>query len=66
MKDYLKKILYLVGDDVRKIPWMILLFVCISIFEIASLGLIVPYVSLIVSPENVQDNYVYILISSII
>ena len=66
MKDYLKKILYLVGDDVRKIPWMILLFVCISIFEIASLGLIVPYVSLIVSPENVQDNYAYILISSII
>ena len=66
MKDYLKKILYLVGDDVRKIPWMIVLFVCISIFEIASLGLIVPYVSLIVSPENVQDNYVYILISSII
>ena len=66
MKDYLKKILYLVGDDVRKIPWMILLFVCISIFEIASLGLIVPYVSLIVSPENVQDNYVYILINSII
>jgi len=44
MKDYLKKILYLVGDDVRKIPWMILLFVCISIFEIARLGLIVPYV----------------------
>ena len=65
MKDYLKKILYLVGDDVKKLPWMLLLFVSISVFEIAGLGLIVPYISLIISPDTVLDSYVYILISDI-
>jgi ATP-binding cassette, subfamily B, bacterial PglK len=63
MKDYLKKILYLVGDDVKKLPWMLLLFLSISVFEIAGLGLIVPYISLIISPDSVLDSYVYILIS---
>ena len=63
MKDYLKKILYLVGDDVKKLPWMLMLFLSVSVFEIAGLGLVVPYISLIVSPDNFQDNLVYILIS---
>ena len=63
MKEYLKKILYLVGDDVKKLPWMLMLFLSVSVFEIAGLGLVVPYISLIVSPDNFQDNLVYILIS---
>ena len=65
MNDYLKKIFYLVGDDVKKIPRMLVLFLSISVFEIVGLGLIVPYISLIISPDTVLDSYVYILISGI-
>jgi ATP-binding cassette, subfamily B, bacterial PglK len=65
MNDYLKKIFYLVGDDVKKMPWMLVLFLSISVFEIVGLGLIVPYISLIISPDTVLDSYVYILISGI-
>jgi ABC-type multidrug transport system fused ATPase/permease subunit len=52
--DYLKKILYLIGDDKKKLPWMIFLFIILSFFELLGLGLIVPYMSLIINPENSQ------------
>ena len=63
MIDYLKKILYLIGDDAKKLPLLIILFLSISVIEIAGLGLVVPYISLIVSPDIVKDNSIYILIT---
>lgn len=63
MKDYLKKIIYLIGPDIKKLPWMLLLFVILSLFEIISLGLIIPYISIIVTPDIFFDSYFYQFIS---
>jgi ATP-binding cassette, subfamily B, bacterial PglK len=55
MLEYLNKILYLLGEKRNKISFMIVLFIVISILEIASLALIGPYVSIIINPELIKD-----------
>jgi ABC-type bacteriocin/lantibiotic exporter with double-glycine peptidase domain len=53
---YLKEILYLLGKDKIKLPWMIFLFLCASLIDVIGIGLIGPYVSLImnISSDNSQ------------
>ena len=52
MTQYLKEIIFLLGDDRRIIPWMIILFLCSSFLDLAGLGLIGPYVALVVDPNS--------------
>ena len=52
MKKYLQEILYLLGDDRRKLAWLILLFISSSMLDVIGLGLIGPYVALVVTPES--------------
>ena len=53
-KEYIKKILYLIGEDKKKLPWIIFLFLTVSLFEVIGLGLVAPYVSLIINPDSLQ------------
>ena len=46
MINYLRKIYYLLGDGQKKIPLIILLFVLSSLFDLAGLSLIAPYIGL--------------------
>jgi ATP-binding cassette, subfamily B, bacterial PglK len=62
MKNYLKKIFYLIGDDVKKLPWILVLFLTLSLFEVIGLSLIIPYISLIINPEGLSNSYYYHLI----
>ena len=55
MKQYLKEIIFLLGDDSRKIPWMIILFIGSSFLDLAGLGLIGPYVALVVDPNSLPE-----------
>nr|AIF19911.1 ABC transporter related protein [uncultured marine thaumarchaeote KM3_87_H02] len=50
MFSYLKQILYLLGSDKRKLPFLIILFIGASMLDLAGLGLIGPYVALVVNP----------------
>ena len=59
MKNYLGKILYLIGDDLKKLPLMLLLFIMLSAFELACLSLIIPYISLIINQEVVSNSYFF-------
>ena len=52
MKQYLKEIIFLLGDDRRIIPWMIILFLGSSFLDLAGLGLIGPYVALVLDPNS--------------
>ena len=52
MKQYLHEILYLLGEDRARLPWMVLLFLALSLLDLASLGLIAPYVSLMLDPDS--------------
>jgi hypothetical protein len=46
MKQYLHEILYLLGEDRARLPWMAVLFLSLSVLDLAGCGLIAPYVSL--------------------
>lgn len=48
MIQYLKEILHLLGNERRKLPIMVLFFVGLSLVELAGLGLIGPYIALII------------------
>jgi len=51
MKQYLHEILYLLGEDRARLPWMAVLFLSLSVLDLAGLGLIAPYVSLILDSD---------------
>ena len=54
MKKYLNEILTLLGSDKKKLPWLVLLFFLISFLDIAGIGLIGPYVSLVIDPDSAK------------
>jgi ABC-type multidrug transport system fused ATPase/permease subunit len=63
MQQYLKEILFLVGDKKQAI-WMVFLFSIGASLDILGLSLIAPYVSLIINPDLIKDGYLFTLLSS--
>jgi len=55
---YLYEIKLLLGDESRKIPLLILLFLSNSVLDLIGIGLIAPYISLIVDPDFIKNSYV--------
>ena len=55
---YLIEILYLVGESRRKLPALVVLFLFSSILDLLGLGLIAPYVSLIMNFENQNTDWI--------
>jgi len=53
---YLKEILFLLDEDRKKIPWMILIFWISSLLDLVGLGLISPYIALILRPESAEEG----------
>lgn len=56
MKQYLKEILYLLGEDRRKLPWLILMFLASSLLDVIGIGLIGPYVAVAVDPRALDGT----------
>ena len=48
---YLNEILTLLGEDRRKLPSLIVLFMGASMLDLAGLGLIAPYIGFVVQPD---------------
>ncbi len=55
MRRYLDEILSLLGSDKRRLPGILLLFLFSSLLDLAGIGLIGPYVSMVSSPDNAGD-----------
>jgi ATP-binding cassette, subfamily B, bacterial PglK len=53
---FLKKIFFLLGNDRRKIPFFVILFLFLSILDLIGIGLIAPYISIIIDPEGFISN----------
>lgn len=53
---YLKEILYLLGNDRFKLPFLLFLFLIMSLLEVLGIGLIIPYVGLIMDPELINSE----------
>jgi len=47
MKDYLKQTFHLLGEDKKKIPFLIFVFLVLSILDLVGIGLIGPYIALV-------------------
>jgi ATP-binding cassette, subfamily B, bacterial PglK len=58
MKKYIYEIYDLLGEDCKKIYFFILLFVGVSMLDIVGLGLISPYISLIMDPSAVSSGII--------
>jgi len=61
--NFLKEALYLLGDEKRKIPFLILMFLSMSILDLIGLGLILPFISLIVNPQSLDENLLKFILS---
>jgi len=62
MRTYIKELLYLLDNDSKKIPWIVLAFLLSSLIDLAGLSIIVPYIALIVSPDvSINENIKVVL-----
>ena len=55
MRQYLFEMYILLGSDKKKLPWLVFLFFLLSLLDIAGIGLIGPYVSLVIDPEIAKE-----------
>jgi ABC-type bacteriocin/lantibiotic exporter with double-glycine peptidase domain len=60
---YINKIFFLLGESKDKIPWLLFLFILLSLLDLVGLGLIFSYISLIVDKESFIQSEIYSLIS---
>jgi len=56
LKKYIHEVFYLLGDESRKLPKLLILFWGVSIFDLAGISLIGPFVSIIFSPQLLDGN----------
>ena len=56
-KTYIKEIKYLLGDDLNRIPKMTLVFIAASVLDLIGIGLVAPYVTIILSPESFSESF---------
>lgn len=57
MKKYFSEILYILDNDRRKLPALLLLFLAVSALDLAGIGLIGPYISLLVDPQSISGMH---------
>lgn len=55
MKLYLKEILHLLGSERKRLPGLFSFFLIISVFDVAGLGLIGPYIAVVADPGMAQE-----------
>ncbi len=60
MLEYLKEIIYILGKDKSKTPLMLMFFVLISMLEVVGIGLIAPYVALIIDQSAPIEKFSWV------
>jgi len=56
----INKIKYLVGDRISEVPYLIFLFLILSVLDVLGIGLIVPYVDLITSSDLTSEGNLFV------
>jgi len=56
MKKNIVEILYILGDYKKKLPFMLFLFVVLSVLDIVGLSLVVPYLSLLSGSNAIESD----------
>ncbi len=52
MYTYLRQVFTILAGEGKKVPGLLLLFLCVSVFDLAGLGLIGPYIALVTEQGN--------------
>lgn len=55
----MKEVLLLIGNNAHKLYWMSLLFLSVSCLDLIGIGLIAPFVTLIVDPIKLADSKIF-------
>jgi ATP-binding cassette, subfamily B, bacterial PglK len=55
-RKYLKEIIYLLGVDKKRIPALLILFIGVSLLDIAGIGIIGPYIALVLDPTALEGT----------
>ena len=63
MIHYLRQIRYILGENWRKLPGLALLFLCSTLLDLVGIGLIGPYVALVIDPRTVDGRLGDVLIA---
>jgi ATP-binding cassette, subfamily B, bacterial PglK len=53
---YLREILFLMEEDRKIFPWLILLFIFSSLLDVLGLGIIGPYLAAVLNPETILQS----------
>ena len=61
MIKYFREIIFLLDKEIYKIPWIVILTSIAALFEIIGLGLVIPYVSLLLDDGELYQHLIYIL-----
>jgi len=59
LKDYFRKIFYILDSDRKKLPRLVLFFLAVSMLDLAGLILIAPYISLAFDPQALQGSSLF-------
>jgi ATP-binding cassette, subfamily B, bacterial PglK len=60
---YINKILYILGNSSKKIYGLVVLFLLSSILDLAGIGLIAPYIALIIDPQSFQQSELHRIVA---
>lgn len=55
---YLREVLYLMGDNSKRIVWLVALFLLSSLLDVIGLGIVGPYLALVMNPNAMMDGAV--------
>ena len=56
LKQYFKEVFFLLGNEKRKLPVLVLLFLFGCALDLMGIGLMAPYISLVISPEMIEEE----------
>ena len=57
---YFGKVLYILGEDSKKLPFMIFLFFSVASLDLIGLSLIIPFISVVIDPALIMESEFYI------
>jgi len=56
MTGYIKEILFLLGENKKKVPLVIFFFILTSFVEVIGIGLVGPYIGIVLNPDSVLSS----------
>jgi len=64
-KQYVKEVLYLIGDNSKKLPFLIFLVLLSSILDVLGIGLIIPFISIVIDPDLFSQSWLSVFLEKL-